>query len=317
MDKEPSLWGEGLKRAIFDAKCDELRTEILERNRSRSVRRRGKRTKDGQLTEQKPPQAAFESKICASQSSESGDNNNSPSDTTAPPLTNDEELLEQACSAIEAHPPHHHTATTSGIYQCLYQSVVLRHLRYQAPVFYMNSSVQLGSQYGLHMFEPRYRLLMSEVMSSFPLRARRGERIGPMVPGLFPPSCVHGQRVMEDDIKASTLNLLEENESLLGKYQMPTFIHAHQSPLRRNTPATIVQVQHCAISPDGSADVLLKPIAYIWLEQIWERPGTGGLIEARGIRMGKEAMNAYESWCSMSGCGRGDGRGRGQMLPMP
>lgn len=122
---------------------------------------------------------------------------------------------------------------------------------------------------------------------------------------------------MDGDIAHSLLDLLEKNNTLLQNHHSPTFIHAHQSPLRRNTPATIVQVQHCAIAPDGSADVLLYPLAYVWLEKIWERPGTGGLIEARGIRMGKEAADAHERWCGMAGFGMGDGRGRGQMLPIP
>lgn len=49
--------------------------------------------------------------------------------------------------------------------------------------------------------------------------------------------------------------------------------------------------------------MFLKPIAYIWLEQIWERPGTGGLIEARGLRMEKDVEKRYEMWCAMSSVG--------------
>jgi len=48
------------------------------------------------------------------------------------------------------------------------------------------------------------------------------------------------------------------------------------------------------VSRDGSADVFLHPIAYIWIDEVWERPGTGGLFEARGIRMGKEVSESYE-----------------------
>jgi hypothetical protein len=118
-------------------------------------------------------------------------------------------------------------------------------------------------------------------------------------------------------LKVQLLNFLEQNESLIHQHQMPTFIHAHQSPLRPNTPATIVQIRHCQVSADGRADVLLKPIGYIWIEQLWERTGTGGLIEARGLRMEKEMGIGYERWCAMNAFGNGDGRGRGQMLPIP
>lgn len=292
---------------IFDGKCDELRAEIKERNRSRAVRRRDKRTRDGQQTDQqqRTPQSVAESDADVA----------GPSNGALKP---EEELVQRACTAVEAHPPHHHTASSSGVYQCVFQSVVVSHLYFQAPVFYMPSSVRLGDDYGLHFFEPRYRLLISEVMSAYPVSARRGDLVRPVLPGLYPvDGRAHGQRVMDDDIKASLLDLLEKNAQLLGEHYLPTFIHAHQSPLRPNVPATIVQVSRCAISPDGSADVLLSPMAYIWLDEIWERPGTGGLMEARGIRMSRGDADAYERWCRMSIYGNGDGRGRAQMLPIP
>jgi len=199
------------------------------------------------------------------------------------------------------------------MYQRLYRSIVLRHLRYKGPVFIMGSSVLLGSSYGLHFFEPRYRVLISEVMARYSVSARRGEQIVPSVPGIFPPT---SHSIMDDDIKSSVLDLVEKNQSLLGEYHLPTFIHAHRG-FRSNCAATIVQVQICSINPNGSADVLLKPIAYIWIEKIWERRGTGGLYEARGIRMGAELSERFERWCNMGAYGMGDGRGRRLQLPMP
>ena len=121
---------------------------------------------------------------------------------------------------------------------------------------------------------------------------------------------------MDDDIKSSVLDLVEKNESLLGENHLPMFIHAHQD-FRANCAATIVQVQICSISPNGSADVLLKPIAHIWIEKIWERPVTGGLYEARGIRMGAELSDQFERWYNMGAYGMGDGRGRRLQLPLP
>jgi hypothetical protein len=41
------------------------------------------------------------------------------------------------------------------------------------------------------------------------------------------------------------------------------------------------------------------------------------LIEARGLRMDKWTSFQYELWSAMAGFGRGDGRGWGQMLPIP
>ena len=100
---------------------------------------------------------------------------------------------------------------------------------------------------------------MSQVIQPYPVSARRGEEIKPLLRGIYPyiedePGLLKG----EDELKLSILKLLEQ-ESMLQKHHMPTFIHAHQS-LRRDAPATIVQVRRCGIHPDGSADVLLEPV---------------------------------------------------------
>eukprot|EP00573_Skeletonema_grethae_P005014 CAMPEP_0201692012 /NCGR_PEP_ID=MMETSP0578-20130828/5024_1 /ASSEMBLY_ACC=CAM_ASM_000663 /TAXON_ID=267565 /ORGANISM="Skeletonema grethea, Strain CCMP 1804" /LENGTH=393 /DNA_ID=CAMNT_0048177325 /DNA_START=155 /DNA_END=1332 /DNA_ORIENTATION=+ len=284
--KKEHLWEDGMKRFVFDSKCDKIRSDILKRNHNRN--RRDKRTRNHQLQQQQTrAEAGATTQTSATSNIENLKSENS--DNTA----KEEALLKQACDAIEAYPPHNHTASSSGIHQCIYKSIVNHHLRYQGPVFYMPSAIRLGSPYGLHFFEPRYRLLMSEVMAPYPVSARRGERISPMVPSLIPNNSLR-HNGDDDDIKADLLNVLEQNQSLLGKYQLPTFIHAHQSPLRKNTPATIVQVRQCMVSRDGSADVYLEPIAYIWIDQVWERTGTGGLYEAQGIRMGKEVSESYE-----------------------
>ena len=284
--KKEYLWEDGMKRFVFDSKCDKIRSDILERNHNRN--RRDKRTKNNQLQQQQRAQVEAGAPLQMNATSDGDNLKSDNSDNT----TKEEELLKQACDAIEAYPPRN-SASSSGIHQCIYKSIVQNHLRYKGAVFYMPSAIRLGSPYGLHFFEPRYRLLMSEVMAPYPVSARRGERISPMVPSLIPNNSLR-QNGDDDDIKANLLNVLEQNQSLLGKYQLPTFIHAHQSPLRKNTPATIVQVRQCMVSRDGSADVYLEPIAYIWIDQVFERPGTGGLFEARGIRMGKEVSESYE-----------------------
>lgn len=290
--KKEHLWEEGMKRFVFDSKCDKIRSDIVERNHNRN--RRDKRTKSNQLQQQRAqPQAAVPQSDGASLQIMSATNNVNNLTTNPDNTTKEKALLKQACDAIEAYPPRNHIATSSGIHQCIYRSIVHDHLRYQGPVFYMPSAIRLGSPYGLHFFEPRYRLLVAEVMAPYPVSARRGERISPMVSALFPNNNLR-QNGDDDDIKSDLLNVLEQNQTLLGRYQLPTFIHAHQSPLRKNTPATIVQVRQCMVSRDGSADVYLEPIAYIWIDEVFERPGTGGLYEARGIRMGKEVSESYE-----------------------
>ena len=225
MAEKDSNWKDGLERTIFDAKCDELRSEIMERN----SQRRDKRTR-----ENVPPKSV----------------NTSDGDISIT-LSEKEELVEEACKALRSSHP---SVPSTRIYQCLFNSIVDHHMKYKAPVFHMPSTIKLDECYGLHFFEPRYRLLISEVLSNYPISAKRGEVITPRISGLFP--LPQGQRVLGGDIKASLLDLLEKNESLLQEYHLPTFIHAHQSPLRRNTPATIVQIERCGVSAGKSALVL-------------------------------------------------------------
>merc|ERR1712183_835803 len=182
-------------------------------------------------------------------------------------MGDEEILLEAACEAFLNFPRTHQTTTTSGIDKCLYQYLLNRHARFEAPVFFMSSSLRIGDTYGLHLFEPRYRLLIAEVMSSFPVGARSGGQIQPILPGIYPQQ-PNGSLKGMDDVKRSILNLLEQNISIMSNHHLPCFIHAHQSPLRRNTPAAIVQVRQCNIQQDGSADVILEPISYIYLESI-------------------------------------------------
>eukprot|EP00580_Thalassiosira_gravida_P019588 CAMPEP_0201660890 /NCGR_PEP_ID=MMETSP0494-20130426/3406_1 /ASSEMBLY_ACC=CAM_ASM_000839 /TAXON_ID=420259 /ORGANISM="Thalassiosira gravida, Strain GMp14c1" /LENGTH=447 /DNA_ID=CAMNT_0048138867 /DNA_START=97 /DNA_END=1440 /DNA_ORIENTATION=+ len=346
---EPLLWEEGMKRIIFDARCDEIRAEIGERSRTRRAAaasttagrsRRDKRTRDGEQLNQRqeenntPQSVAVSNNAAAAEEEEQStvnnptDDNNNNETTTTPSsssLKEEQQLLQKACTAIQLHAPHHHTATSSGLYQCLYQSILQTHIRYQAPVFIMPSPVRLGETYGLHFFEPRYRILIAEVMANqLPVSARRGGRMSPLIPGLFPlPSSSTQQQLLDDDIKCKISELLEENNddddddddapsTIVDDHYYPMFIHAHQAPLRRNVPATIVRVEQCAIQPDGSADVFMTPMAYIWLEEIWERPGTGGLVEARGVRMGMDSSESYECWCATGGEGGGWSRLQGR-----
>ncbi len=310
MQKDPSLWEEGLRHVLFDFKCDHLSMEIErreneDRSSATSARRRAKRTKNGQL-----PNQESNTDTATLFSSTPGHDS-----FLLSPYTTNEELIDQVYKILESDRRTAPETIEQGLYKFIYHQVLIRHVRYRGPVFYMDSEMQLGEPYGLHLFEPRYRILISEVMSRYPLNARRGGRILPMLPGLLPPPA--RGRMIDDDLKAITLNLLKDNESIIENFKMPTFIHAHQSPLRQNTPATIVRVRMCDISADGSADVELKPLAYIWIDKVAERPFSGGLYEAVGIKMGAEATASYERWSGMRAYGRGDGRGREHGLPIP
>lgn len=135
----------------------------------------------------------------------------------------------------------------------IYRRIVNEQIRFRAPVFAMRSPLCIGEPYGLHFFEHRYRILIAEVMRHQPESAKHGRSMDPSLPP-------------------------------------PLFLHAHSTCFAPNTLAAVVQVLRCEMYPDGRADVILLPIAFVWVESIRIRPDTRHLYEATAIRLGKQPM---------------------------
>jgi len=135
--------------------------------------------------------------------------------------------------------------------------VVARCMRFTSPIFCMaDHRVQLGTPISLHLFEPRYRLLIHLVMEGYPMELRDGRHM-----------------------TATTQDL-------------PSFVYAHISPYTASSRACLVQVQRCMIDEnDGTANVLLLPVAFVKLERVWERPNTGHLYFAQCIRLSESDSN--------------------------
>jgi hypothetical protein len=74
----------------------------------------------------------------------------------------------------------------------------------------------------------------------------------------------------------------------------PTFCYAHMAPFAPTTPACLVEVRQCTIHANGTADVMLMPVAFVWMETLSEAPNTGRLHFARCLRMGREDSRALE-----------------------
>jgi hypothetical protein len=121
----------------------------------------------------------------------------------------------------------------------------------------MSGGVRLGEGIGLHFFEPRYRLLIHQVMEGFAVDNFSG-------------------------------HVVHRN----GDY--PTFVYAHMAPFAPATPACLVEVRECTIHPNQSADVMLIPVAFVRIERLWEAPNTGRLHFAQCLRMGREDSQALE-----------------------
>lgn len=57
---------------------------------------------------------------------------------------------------------------SASSHERLFRYILKNHIQYSSPLFYMPGDVEIGKEFGLHFFEPRYRLLISEVMSPYP-----------------------------------------------------------------------------------------------------------------------------------------------------
>jgi hypothetical protein len=140
-------------------------------------------------------------------------------------------------------------------YLSVFRLVVERYLRFTGPVYMRSGVERLRELIGLHFFEHRYRLLIHHVMEGYNVDNHSGF-------------------------------VLQRN----GEY--PTFVYADMVPFA--SPACLVEVRQCTIRPDQSADVMLKPVAFTWMERLWEAPNTGCLHFAQCLRMGREDLQVLE-----------------------
>ena len=61
-------------------------------------------------------------------------------------------------------------------YKNLYQVILNEHIRVRLPIFFMPMNFDDDARYQLHLFEPRYRLMMAELMSGYNNESLEGNR---------------------------------------------------------------------------------------------------------------------------------------------
>lgn len=217
-------------------------------------------------------------------------NNNNKTDTTSPStehstltqneLTNNNEddenendnedwnkLADEACQLISSISSETVRQNNSNALLA-YRYITNNYIRFSAPVFHMPHDMRLGHAFGLHFFEPRYRILIAHVMKHFSVEAKSGGTIDP-------------------------------HNNLMNNGKMPQFIYEHHPKLMRSAPAYIVEVKSCVIYQNGRADVILVPVAKVAIETIHEIPNTGQLFYARVLRLSKSAVRRSEARNSM------------------
>jgi len=139
----------------------------------------------------------------------------------------------------------------------LYKKIFTRHLKFEAPMFLMPFQVTLGEMYGLHLFEPRYRIMIRDLING--CENTREARMGqPIRPG------------RTDD----------------GLLQPPQLVHfCLPQHLRPGSMACLVQVVWCRTYEYGTADVQLMPIGWVRLDRIWRRDDQGDLFYCNVTRV--------------------------------
>ena len=137
----------------------------------------------------------------------------------------------------------------------IYEKIVTQHIHFEGPVFIMPCHLRLGEMYGLHLFEPRYRVMIRLIMEY----------------------CDNPEEAMfGGKIRATRVD---------GMIRCPLFIHAcNGSRLGRGDLACLVQVLWCRTYPHGTADVRLLPVAWVRFENIWVQESAGHLFFAKVTR---------------------------------
>lgn len=135
-------------------------------------------------------------------------------------------------------------------------SFIFRHIQGQYPIFMMPCQLRLGEPYGLHLFEPRYRIMVRDLLESSGNYNAAAQQSGVDLTsdenGRKPPLLIH---------------------SCLG------------GRLRPGEYACLVQLVHCTLYDYGTADVMLMPISWVRMDKLWVRPSSGDLFYAKATRV--------------------------------
>ncbi|VEU41067.1 unnamed protein product [Pseudo-nitzschia multistriata] len=171
----------------------------------------------------------------------------------------DEELLnlEKTIRTISAH-----FGNTRMGCRDIYRRVLTSHIYFDAPVFIMPCQVQMGEIYGLHLFEPRYRIMVHELMMG-----------------------------CENPVEASSGGKIRFGRQN-GVVAPPFLIHACLGRVAPGELAVLVQLVWCHTYERGTADVRLLPVSWVRLDRIWLRRNAHNLFYAKAWRLPPQSFGS-------------------------
>jgi len=147
-------------------------------------------------------------------------------------------------------------------YRDIYRKVLTSHICFDAPVFMMPCQLQIGEPYGLHLFEPRYRVMVHDLIMG-----------------------------CENPLEAANRGTIRYGRQD-GVLQPPFLIHACLGFLAPGELACLVQLIECHTYEHSSADVRLLPVAWVKIDRIWIRRNAGNLYYAKAWRLPPQSVRS-------------------------
>lgn len=154
-------------------------------------------------------------------------------------------LITEACDCVNTETE---LQGDSSVAKEVFRQVLVDHKPISLPVFSMYCPATIGQEINIRLFEPRYRLLIADIMTCRPDRERSG----------FPIS-----------------------------EPRPRFLFACRSDNWQRRVAWIVEVRRCLIRRDGIADIVIVPTGWAIVTKLLQRPNSGGLLDGIVMRSPK------------------------------
>jgi Lon protease-like protein len=158
------------------------------------------------------------------------------------------DLIPRACDYISEKNDELNIHCSGAAAKVVFRQVLLHHKPIRLPVFSMFCPTAIGMEIDLRLFEPRYRLMINEVMTGRSDRERSGF---PMVA------------------------------------PRPRFVFANRSDTWSKNIVCVVEVYRCIFRRDGIADITIVPVHWAVLSELVQRPLSGGLMDGVVMRAPK------------------------------